>query len=45
MNVMQFSMGENGLESVGELKKKHSSVFQMIATETMVYTLYTDKSI
>ena len=38
-------MGENGLQSVCELKKKHSSVFQMIATDTMVYALYTDKSI
>jgi hypothetical protein len=34
MNVMQFSVDAEGLKSVGELKKKHSSIFQMIATDT-----------
>jgi WD40 repeat protein len=45
MNVLQFSVDYNGLSSVGELKKKHSSVLQFIATESMVYALFTDKSI
>jgi WD40 repeat protein len=45
MNVLQYSVDDSGLKSVGELQKKHSSVLQMIATESLVYALYTDKSI
>lgn len=45
MNLIQYSVDDNGLTSVGDLCKKHSSVLQMIATESLVYALYTDKSI
>jgi WD40 repeat protein len=45
MHMMQFSVNDSGLTSVGELQKKHSSLVQMIATETMVYALFLDRSI
>lgn len=46
MNLIQYTVDDQGnLTSVGDLIKKHSSVLQMIATETLIYTLYTDKSI
>jgi WD40 repeat protein len=43
--MMQFAVGDDGLSSFGELQKKHSSLVQLIATETMVYALFLDRSI
>jgi WD40 repeat protein len=45
MNIIQYKVDESGLTSTKPLTKKHSSALQMIATTSLLYVLYTDKSI
>lgn len=42
MNVMQFSIEDSGLTSACDLKKKHSSICQMVATDTSLHALFTN---